>query len=167
MFPDISAEFERGIDTGGRPWLPPNMLPLTLPDPPSQDSLLCAQTHLQQTLQETLDLAAQISDKERALAQQIHDTQAAIARLADQKKALDQEAARTRAYLSPVRRLPAELLREIFLWNFEEHAACAWVFSAVSSSWRRLAIRTPRLWSKVSRSPSLWHALQHCGCRSP
>jgi hypothetical protein len=131
------------------------MLPLTLPDPPTQETLHSAQIHLQATLDATLTLEAQIRDKERALAQLIHDAQGAITRLANEKKSLDEEAARTRAYLSPVRRLPAELLREIFLWNFEEHAACAWVLSAVSSSWRRLAIRTPRLWSKVSSPLSL------------
>ncbi|KAF8632777.1 hypothetical protein AX15_001680 [Amanita polypyramis BW_CC] len=66
-----------------------------------------------------------------------------------QRAQLEAKELRTLAYLSPIRKLPAELLRDIFLWNFEEHPCCAWVLSAVCTSWRRLVLQTPGLWSKI------------------
>lgn len=119
-------------------------------EPPTPDTLHHARLHLDATRTSMADLDSKIHDAEAALAQIIHDAKCAIAKMEAEKAKLSEEETRTKAYLSPIRRLPAELLREIFMWNFEEHASCAWVLSAVCPSWRRLALRTPKLWSKVS-----------------
>jgi hypothetical protein len=55
--------------------------------------------------------------------------------------------------MSPIRRLPSELLRHIFMMNFDEYPCCAWILSSVCLQWRRLALSMPKLWSKV------WHPL--------
>lgn len=152
----LNTHLDTGVPTPHRHLSPSSsispgreMPSLTFTDPPTPDTLHHAQLHLQSTLEARLALETKIRDAESALAQLVNEAQCAITKMSNERKTLEAETARTKAYLSPVRRLPAEMLREIFMWNFEEHAACAWVLSAVCSSWRRLAIRTPRLWSKV------------------
>ncbi|KAF7371132.1 F-box domain-containing protein [Mycena sanguinolenta] len=67
---------------------------------------------------------------------------------------------RNKATLSPLRRMPAELLDEIFLWTceFSNRRALSrgkfdlvlpWVLTWVSSRWRAVAISSPSLWSLV------------------
>ncbi|KAJ6580867.1 hypothetical protein B0H19DRAFT_486595 [Mycena capillaripes] len=63
--------------------------------------------------------------------------------------------------LSPLRRMPAELLREIFAWTLPslrddwsrgrfEIQASPWVLTHVSSRWRAVSLSTPSLWSRVA-----------------
>ncbi|KAJ6485526.1 hypothetical protein C8R45DRAFT_275339 [Mycena sanguinolenta] len=65
-----------------------------------------------------------------------------------------------KAVLSPLRRMPPELLGEIFscTWEFSSRAALSrgkfdvvwpWVFTWVSSRWRAIALSIPSLWSLV------------------
>ncbi|KAF5349078.1 hypothetical protein D9756_009428 [Leucocoprinus leucothites] len=117
-------------------------------EPSTADTLHHARLHLESTRSSILALDAKIASAEMALVQLVREAKASIAKMAEEKSRLEEDEATTKSYLSPVRRLPAELLREIFLWHFEEHEACAWVLAAVCSSWRRLALRTPKLWAK-------------------
>ncbi|KAJ6448699.1 hypothetical protein C8R45DRAFT_791010, partial [Mycena sanguinolenta] len=55
--------------------------------------------------------------------------------------------------LSPLRRMPAEILREIFSWtlppvdNFFSSADCPWILTHVCATWRAVALSQPSLWS--------------------
>ncbi|KAJ7236419.1 hypothetical protein B0H12DRAFT_993573, partial [Mycena haematopus] len=64
---------------------------------------------------------------------------------------------RHRAILSPLRRIPPELLGEIFSWTseFSDRVALPWgkfdiivpwVLTWVSSRWRAVALSSPSLW---------------------
>ncbi|KAK7012821.1 F-box domain-containing protein [Favolaschia claudopus] len=66
--------------------------------------------------------------------------------------------ARTRTILSPLRRMPTELLREIFSWALPSISDMAksgrvdtglspWVSTYISSRWRAISLSTPSLWS--------------------
>ncbi|KAJ7654610.1 hypothetical protein DFH06DRAFT_1202884 [Mycena polygramma] len=57
------------------------------------------------------------------------------------------------ALLSPLRRMPPEVLCQIFSWtmeHFDSTGAYPWVLTHVSSVWRALALSTPSLWSWIS-----------------
>ena len=119
-------------------------------DPPTKETLVNARRSLELTRASVDEISLKIDAAETALAQLLRDKRLAINQLEGQRAALENQVSRTLAYLSPIRRLPMELLREIFVWSFEEHACSAWVLAAVCPSWRRLALRIPLIWSKVS-----------------
>jgi hypothetical protein len=67
---------------------------------------------------------------------------------------------RNTVILSPLRRIPPELLDEIFWWTIESSRRSAlnygkfdmiipWVLTWVSSRWRAVALASPSLWSLV------------------
>jgi F-box-like len=70
-----------------------------------------------------------------------------------------------RAALAPHKRLPPELIREIFMFAAEEHAVfplvdgakeCRLVVSQVCSTWRKVAFDTPTLWNiKIPYLPAV------------
>ena len=119
-------------------------------DPPTKETLVNARRSLEVTRASVEEVTSKISAAETALAQLVRDSRLAINELEGQRAALEDQVSKALAYLSPIRRLPMELLREIFVWSFEEHACSAWVLAAVCLSWRRLALRIPLIWSKVS-----------------
>lgn len=125
------------------------MPPLPFPDPPTKDTLASARRLLQENRKSIRTLSARIGAAELALAEIVRESRCAISELQAEKERLVQAEFATLAYLSPVRTLPQELVREIFMWCFEEHPCCAWVLAAVCTSWRRLALRMPLLWSKI------------------
>ncbi|PPR03720.1 hypothetical protein CVT24_007368 [Panaeolus cyanescens] len=118
-------------------------------DPPTKDSLADAQRVLSSTRVSVQQLNDKIDMAEEALERIVRESRAAIEELVKQREALKQKELHTLAYLSPIRRLPTELLREIFMWSFESHPCIAWVLASVCTSWRRLALRIPRIWSKI------------------
>ncbi|OBZ70289.1 hypothetical protein A0H81_09719 [Grifola frondosa] len=79
----------------------------------------------------------------------VEESQCAIRELEHDLAVLEDKVVLTRAYISPIKRLPHELLRHIFLFNFEDCPWSAWVLSAVCSLWRRLVLSMPTMWSKV------------------
>ena len=119
-------------------------------DPPTKEALVNARRSLEATRASVEEITSKIDAAEQALAQLVRESRLIINELEAQRITLEDQASRTLAYLSPIRRLPMELLREIFVWSFEEHACSAWVLAAVCPSWRRLALRIPLIWSKVS-----------------
>ncbi|KAJ6552057.1 hypothetical protein DFH09DRAFT_1366446 [Mycena vulgaris] len=101
------------------------------------------------------------------------DVEAEISRLHSRLQQLEEERislsryhAPNKAILSPLRRMPSEILAEIFSWTLPSvHDAykrrkfhinnSPWVLTLVSSRWRALAISNPSLWSLVViRSPT-------------
>ncbi|KAJ7777054.1 hypothetical protein B0H16DRAFT_947202 [Mycena metata] len=93
----------------------------------------------------------------------------AIARLEQTKKQLEEEYAsvlnlrtRTKAILSPLRRIPSEILSEIFSWTLpgaqdllrRHQKMCIttspWVLTHISNRWRSVAISDPSLWSLLT-----------------
>ena len=118
-------------------------------DPPTASSLAEARRALKATRTSVTELNAKIDASEAALAQIVRDSQCKIDELQRERAALEEQVLQTLAYLSPIRRLPMELLRDLFMWCFLDHPCCAWVLASVCGSWRRLALRMPKLWSKV------------------
>lgn len=95
------------------------------------------------------ELQRKIEDAQRALEELIAESTRAISVLEDDKNRVEGELRATKEFLSPMRRLPDDLLQHIFLANFEETPCSAWTLSGVCSSWRRIVLNMPRLWSKV------------------
>ncbi|KAF8345466.1 hypothetical protein F5887DRAFT_966871 [Amanita rubescens] len=120
-----------------------------LREPPTKDSIRDARNALHLTRREIAQLTTQIDTADAALAVLIHDSKKNINSLIAHRAHLEATELRTLAYLSPIRKLPSELLRDIFISNFDEYPCCAWVLAAVCSSWRRLVLQTPKLWSKI------------------
>ncbi|KAF5345828.1 hypothetical protein D9756_010891 [Leucocoprinus leucothites] len=52
------------------------------------------------------------------------------------------------------RRVPLELLADIFTWCTEDNTRIPWNVSQVCRQWRAIALRTPQLWRKV---PPFWN----------
>lgn len=126
------------------------MVPLQFPDPPTAETLADARRSLVTTRESVSQLTSKIDAAEASLAQLVKESKCAISEMETRRALLKNMEQKTLAYLSPIRRLPTELLRDVFLWNFEDYSCCAWVLAAVCSSWRRLSLSMPRIWSKVS-----------------
>lgn len=120
------------------------------PEPPTESSISYARIALQSHRQQLSQLSERISSAEDVLTQIVADRKRAIREMQREQRALEERVRHTQAYISPIRRLPHELLRHIFMFNFDNHPCCAWILASVCVLWRRLALSIPRLWSKVS-----------------
>lgn len=121
-----------------------------LPEPPTSVARAEAQNRLVDHRKNIKLLNEKIQSAEDTLAQIVSESKCAIEELKQQRSASENDLVLTLAYIAPIRTLPQELLRHIFMLNFEDHPCCAWGLSAVCVSWRKLALSVPRLWSKVS-----------------
>jgi hypothetical protein len=137
--------------------LHPQMNPPEFADPPTRDSLATARRSLDATHVDMRALTDKIDVAEATLAKIVRESRFAIEEMFREKRMLEYRARHTLAYLSPMRRLPLELLREIFLWCFQSHPCSAWVLASVCPSWRRLALRIPVIWSKVNFFFHTWY----------
>ncbi|KAJ7437739.1 hypothetical protein FB451DRAFT_1193056 [Mycena latifolia] len=90
------------------------------------------------------------------LSKEIADLQKALDKLLEERAGLSAYVDAHRALISPVRRLPHDIVREIFIACLPSHRNC--VMSAVEapvllgricSSWRSISLSTPRLWSSI------------------
>ncbi|EJD05622.1 uncharacterized protein FOMMEDRAFT_118794 [Fomitiporia mediterranea MF3/22] len=95
------------------------------------------------------EVQRKIEDAQRALEELITESTRAISALEADKRKAESEIQATKEFLSPMRRLPDDLLQHIFCSNFEDSPCCAWTLAGVCSSWRRIALNMPRLWSKI------------------
>lgn len=134
---------------------------LLFPDPPTQSTLADARKVLYATESSVEDITSKIDAAEAALAEIVKESRYVINEMQNERVRLEEQAFQARAYLSPIRRLPTELLRDIFTWSFEEYPCCAWVLAGVCVPWRRLALKMPKIWSKVC-----YHSLR-ISLRSP
>ncbi|KAJ7643760.1 hypothetical protein FB45DRAFT_999104 [Roridomyces roridus] len=84
---------------------------------------------------------------------------ALISQLTAQRASLQAAIDPHRALLSPIRRIPEDILREIFVFCLPDHDALIEVTAApmllgrIYGLWRRVAYSTPRLWSSVYIPP--------------
>ena len=139
--------------------LPLLSLPLSLPDnamslldfpePPTESAIAHARAQLTLYHHDSRALELKIQDARDQLARLVEERQNAIREMEKDLASLEDKVALTKAYVSPIKRLPNELLRHIFFFNFDDCAWSAWVISAVCSLWRRLVLNMPKLWSKV------------------
>ena len=153
----------------------PHPLPITtmtsfpFPDPPTQSTLSQARREVITQRNRVSSLSSKIQDAEDELAQLVKERRCAIQELERERTAAEEHLAQTLAYCSPIRRLPNEILGQIFMCIFEELPCCAWVLSAVSSLWRRRVLAMPKLWSKVCHAVGEFSLTFRCGrsARSP
>ncbi|KAJ7483486.1 hypothetical protein FB451DRAFT_107135 [Mycena latifolia] len=90
---------------------------------------------------------------------EISRLQARLQQLRDEHGLLSRYRAQNTAILSPLRRMPPEVLGEIFSWTlpsidegsrkFHIMSRSPWVLTYVSSRWRAVALSTPSLWSQI------------------
>ncbi|OJT12557.1 hypothetical protein TRAPUB_10881 [Trametes pubescens] len=125
------------------------MAHLDLPEPPTQATITQARAQLVSLHDTSRHLEGRIADARDALARIVEERTAALRELERELAAVEDRVALTKAYVSPIKRLPHELLRHIFLFNFEDCAWSAWVLSAVCALWRKVALGMPTLWSKI------------------
>jgi F-box-like len=121
-----------------------------LPDPPTKPSRIEAHTRIENNRKTISSLTERIQSAEHSLAQIVEESRRNIEELKNERSQLEQDVSLALAYISPIRTLPHELLRHIFMLNFEDHPCCAWGLAAVCSLWRKLVLLIPRLWSKVN-----------------
>ncbi|PSR71466.1 hypothetical protein PHLCEN_2v12733 [Hermanssonia centrifuga] len=121
----------------------------SLPNPPTPSSL--AEARREVTVQQAShsNLTTRIQAAEEELARVVEQSKRAIRELEKERAAIEQQLAQTLSYLSPIRRLPQELLGHIFMCIFDDLPCCAWILSAVSSLWRRQVLSMHKLWSKI------------------
>ena len=67
---------------------------------------------------------------------------------------LDQENTKSQSFLAPIRRLPTELLAEIFVIAIEGYGQDRFDMMCVCRAWRATIISMARLWSRVTIRPS-------------
>lgn len=128
----------------------PSSLMSFLPQAPPPSGLDDARRSLSSYRTELDAFNVAIEGEESRLAELIQETQRKIAQMKQQRAECEQKITETLAYLSPLRRLPQELLRYTFLLLWKDNPCCGWTLASVSSGWRRLALSTPQLWRKVS-----------------
>ncbi|KAB5588601.1 hypothetical protein CTheo_7952 [Ceratobasidium theobromae] len=94
-----------------------------------------------------------IAALELVLAKLTADTHAQVALLAAQKRALEHDVAAAKGQVAPVRKLPGDILSDIFMLLLEHDPLSPWTLSAVNRQWRATALATPRLWSRIRIQP--------------
>lgn len=123
---------------------------LSLPEPPTKTARSEARSRIQFSRKSIDELDRRIQSVEDELAQIISRRQYEIDELKQERATLQRDIDSALAYVSPIRSLPNELLRHMFMLNFEDDPCCAWQLAAVCTSWRILCLTIPKLWSKVS-----------------
>ena len=94
-------------------------------------------------------LSAEIKTAEDELAALVKESWRAIEKLQNARAAVEAKLVCKLAYIAPVRRLPMDLLGEIYTLTVEEKPASVWVLASVCWTWRFQVLQMPRLWSKV------------------
>ncbi|KAJ7446802.1 hypothetical protein FB451DRAFT_1291518 [Mycena latifolia] len=84
---------------------------------------------------------------------------AAIAKLIQEREALGVEIRKHQGALSPIRRIPTEILSHIFTFALPPHLperaseSAPWIISAVSARWRAIVLSQPHFWSSIDIRP--------------
>ncbi|KAF7342613.1 F-box domain-containing protein [Mycena sanguinolenta] len=90
------------------------------------------------------------------LDEDISRLQGRLQQLEDERASLAQYHTRITGVLSPVRRMPPEILGEIFSWTLPTIREvlgienCPWVLTHVCCGWRAVALSIPSLWSLIT-----------------
>ncbi|KAJ6573533.1 hypothetical protein DFH09DRAFT_1032412 [Mycena vulgaris] len=87
---------------------------------------------------------------------EITDLRKALEKLAAERDSLDAYVDAHRALISPVRRLPLDIIQEIFIACIPTHRNCVMsaseaplLLGRVCGLWRTISLSTPRLWSRL------------------
>ena len=99
------------------------------------------------TLQEKM--AAHWRHYQSRLVQSRRQTDMAIAKIQDKVSVLEQRNLYASSLFAPIRRLPAEILSEIFLLAFIVSGCSALRLMRVCRFWRLVLLTTPRFWSTI------------------
>ncbi|KAJ7694655.1 hypothetical protein B0H17DRAFT_1009229 [Mycena rosella] len=93
----------------------------------------------------------------------IASLQVSLDKLIEERDALDIEIGKHKGALSPLRRIPPEILSHIFTFTLPSHCPSAdsapWIVSSVCARWRAITLSQPRLWS--CRELLSWHRYQY------
>ncbi|KAF7357954.1 hypothetical protein MVEN_00842000 [Mycena venus] len=80
----------------------------------------------------------------------------ALDKLSEERNALSAYVEGHRALMAPIRRLPLDILEEIFVACLPSHRNCVMsaeeapvILGRICSSWRTISLATPRLWSRL------------------
>lgn len=92
---------------------------------------------------------------------QLNHLEALRTRLLAERSHAAAELAKYRSFIAPIRRLPNEILSEIFSFactvmsdSIDVVDGAPWVFSRVCSLWRSICLSSPRLWSTIIIVPT-------------
>ncbi|KAF8133047.1 hypothetical protein K438DRAFT_1884496 [Mycena galopus ATCC 62051] len=92
----------------------------------------------------------------KGIGDEIAKLQTAIDKLAEERDSLEAYVEVHKALISPVRRLPLDIIQEIFLACLPTHRNCVMsaaeapvLFGRICSSWRTISLSTPRLWARL------------------
>ncbi|KAJ7157478.1 hypothetical protein C8R46DRAFT_1114619 [Mycena filopes] len=134
--------------------LPPRNLPaesrpdltslLTTNDPPDEPEIPYI-----------LDIISTAQDRITALDPEIRALQTRLAQLVRERDETAEHLRRHRALVSPLRRIPLELLCEIFVLSVDasddvERAEVPWHLGHICQTWRRSALAYPHLWTDIT-----------------
>ncbi|KAF7345524.1 F-box domain-containing protein [Mycena venus] len=113
---------------------------------------------------ETTFIRAVVSDADARLASidsEISKLQERLKQLEEERVLLSSYRTRNSAILSPLRRMPSEILCEIFSWTLPsigealitdhfDQTQSPWLVTRISSRWRAVSLSTPSLWSRIA-----------------
>ncbi|KAJ6594657.1 hypothetical protein B0H19DRAFT_912125, partial [Mycena capillaripes] len=92
----------------------------------------------------------------KRLDEEIADLQKAINKLAAERDGLGTFVESHKALISPVRRLPLDIIQEIFVACIPTHRNCVMsaseapvLLGRICSSWRAISLSTPRIWARI------------------
>ncbi|KAJ7648200.1 hypothetical protein DFH06DRAFT_573665 [Mycena polygramma] len=92
------------------------------------------------------------------LKEQIHDLQSAILQLQSRRSEIVESIHQHQSITSPIRRIPAELVCEIFLLAWASEDAVnkpPWYLGHICRLWRNYAVSYPALWISLTVGPSV------------
>ncbi|KAJ7596085.1 hypothetical protein C8J56DRAFT_924008 [Mycena floridula] len=110
--------------------------------------------HISEAIAERLQSLRELDDRIAAVRKDLE-------LLEEERAAKDKDLQRYKSVIHPIRRIPTEILSEIFLTFADEEVgefnlassldprSMNWIFSLVSSYWRSVAVSLPQLWSTV------------------
>ncbi|KAJ7498115.1 hypothetical protein B0H11DRAFT_1856679 [Mycena galericulata] len=98
-------------------------------------------------------LVAKTRPRLACLDDEISRLQGQLKQLEEERALLSEYHAQNTAIISPLRRIPPEILGEIFSWTLSSAALdvgeSPWVLTQVCSRWRTVSISKPSLWSLI------------------
>ncbi|KAJ7633458.1 hypothetical protein DFH06DRAFT_938379, partial [Mycena polygramma] len=109
--------------------------------------------------EEVLEIKALLAEPTAQLQRldhEIADLQKAISRLAEERESVNDFLEAHKALISPFRRLPLDIIQEIFIACLPTHRNCVMnasdapiLLGRICASWRAISHSTPRLWARL------------------
>ncbi|KAF9481469.1 hypothetical protein BDN70DRAFT_528655 [Pholiota conissans] len=137
---------------------PPDVL--ALPSSKFDDKLNTNYIPSMTEITEIKEYVSSVNDKVSDYDVRIAELQAALQAITEQRTRLHETVSAHEALVSPLRRLPPEILQIIFVWclsqnrNAVMHASEAPVLlGRICSEWRRISLATPELWASLHIVP--------------